>query len=897
MDAAALNLSVKSDSVVQAANDLDRFAASAAKAGAASGLGTGSIARLVASVSSMNNKLGAIVSGLDKVNSQLSAMSKAGQGAAAANDNVGRSIGVADAHVIAYTQHLAALAASQQKASAATVAADAHVIAYTQHLARLSAQQQDANAHVIAWQNAMRAQGSVQGDANAHVLAYRDSLNKVSEGANAATTSIKFTAREGLNASRQLADIGVTAASGMSPFLIALQQGPQLFDIIQEKAISTGTSIGTVFRAAAVSVLAMLAPLLPVVAALGLAAAGIAVLTRQANDDSGLKKYTTAMGYTKEEVKKLNAVTVTFGDTTKAVFQGALASAASSLGLNTKDMAKTWDSFLDHLATGTRATLAGIYAGIAGTKAYLGEVEKGGITGIGKMLFGKGDPDLLKKTYGKAYADGQKALDAITVQARKNALARQNEMAKGFYDKPSTPKGPKPFTYDDLMKDADKIRNELNTQAAQIGVYGEALARVTYEQDLLNKASERGLKLSPAQKAAISGIAAELAKLSEANRVAKFMEDFNQQTAQQIASLDQAKGAIGLTGAALAEYTYYQQQLNKAVADHITLTDAQKAAIAQDAATIGAATYANTMDAAADGTSKAHNERMRQLEAERGALGLTGQALISYQYQQDLINRAIQDGVAAADVDIATIRRKGDAYAAQRYQLDQQTQALAESREVTRSFFADWINGVREGQNLFKSFADSVIGSLNRIIDKLLDRTLDSFLDNMFQGGSSGGLLGGLFGGKATPNYASPFSGSGSISSLTGVLPNGSQAPSGGVTRFAQGGAFTNTVVNTPTLFRFANGGALGEMGEAGPEAIMPLKRGPNGSLGVQMHGGGRSSVRMGDIHNTYQVTGAFDRDQVVGLIRQGGAATYDQVKRDLQSLLQQLDTDGAFAS
>ena len=28
-------------------------------------------------------------------------------------------------------------------------------------------------------------------------------------------------------------------------------------------------------------------------------------------------------------------------------------------------------------------------------------------------------------------------------------------------------------------------------------------------------------------------------------------------------------------------------------------------------------------------------------------------------------------------------------------------------------------------------------------------------------------------------------------------------------------------------------------MGEAGPEAIMPLKRGSNGKLGVQMEGGG----------------------------------------------------------
>lgn len=891
MDAAALSLSVKSDSVVQAANDLDRFAASATKAGAAGakiniGSQSGSIAKLVAEVQSANSKLALMVGSLEKIAS-------ANKAVAAANDNVARSFGVADSHVIAYTQHLAGLVTAQQGASAATAAADAHVVAYTQHLARMSSQQQDANAHVVAWQNAMRASGNVQGDANAHVLAYRDSLNKVAEGAGNASKAIKFTAQDSLNASRQLADIGVTAASGMSPFLIAVQQGPQLLDILQNKAAVTGQSLGAVGRAAAVSIGAALAPFLPLIAAVALLAAGIAALTAQANDDSGLKKYTTAMGYTKEEVKKLNAVTVTFGDTTKAVFQVALSSAAEAMGINTSQMAKTWDTFLDRLASGTRATMAAVYAAIAttyklsNTQGLIETAVKGG----GNPF--KGVVQQAKDAYGQA----QGFFDKVIVQSRKNALSGQDAMAKSFYDKPSTPKGPKPFTFTDLMKDADKIRNDLNTAAAQIGVYGEALARVTYEQDLLNKASERGLKLSPQQKTAIAGVAAELAKLAEANRVAKFMEDFNQKTTQQLAALEQAKGAIGLTGAALAEYAYYQEQVNKAVADHITLTDAQKDVIAQNAAKIGAATYSNTMDASADSTSKAHNERMRQLEAERGALGLTGQALISYQYQQDLINKSVQDGVAAADVDIETIRRKGDAYAAQRYQLDQQTQALAESREVTRSFFADWINGVREGQSLFKSFADSVVGSLNRIIDKLLDRTLDGFLDSMFQGGSSGGILGSLFGGKGTPSYQSPFAGSGSISSLTGALPNGSQAPSGGVTRFANGGAFTNQIVNTPTLFRFANGGALGEMGEAGPEAIVPLKRGPNGSLGVQMHGGGRPSVRMGDVNNTYQVSGAIDQSQIVAMIRQGGAATYDQVKRDLQTLLQQLDTDGAFAS
>lgn len=55
---------------------------------------------------------------------------------------------------------------------------------------------------------------------------------------------------------------------------------------------------------------------------------------------------------------------------------------------------------------------------------------------------------------------------------------------------------------------------------------------------------------------------------------------------------------------------------------------------------------------------------------------------------------------------------------------------------------------------------------------------------------------------------------------------NGNVFDQSGVTAFAKGG-----IVGGPTIFPFANG--VGLMGEAGPEAIMPLARGADGRLGV----------------------------------------------------------------
>lgn len=54
----------------------------------------------------------------------------------------------------------------------------------------------------------------------------------------------------------------------------------------------------------------------------------------------------------------------------------------------------------------------------------------------------------------------------------------------------------------------------------------------------------------------------------------------------------------------------------------------------------------------------------------------------------------------------------------------------------------------------------------------------------------------------------------------------------GSVVPFADGG-----VVRSPSFFPM--GGDMGLMGEAGPEAILPLKRGADGSLGVAAGGGG----------------------------------------------------------
>jgi phage-related minor tail protein len=81
-----------------------------------------------------------------------------------------------------------------------------------------------------------------------------------------------------------------------------------------------------------------------------------------------------------------------------------------------------------------------------------------------------------------------------------------------------------------------------------------------------------------------------------------------------------------------------------------------------------------------------------------------------------------------------------------------------------------------------------------------------------------------------------------------GMLANGVGSLVQGILPFADGGSFSQGrvmpfanggVVSSPTMFPMRGGTGL--MGEAGPEAIMPLARGADGKLGVRTQGGGRA--------------------------------------------------------
>jgi phage-related minor tail protein len=96
---------------------------------------------------------------------------------------------------------------------------------------------------------------------------------------------------------------------------------------------------------------------------------------------------------------------------------------------------------------------------------------------------------------------------------------------------------------------------------------------------------------------------------------------------------------------------------------------------------------------------------------------------------------------------------------------------------------------------------------------------------------------------------------------------DGAAFSGGNVIPFASGG-----VVGSPTYFGMG-GGQTGLMGEAGPEAIMPLKRGPDGKLGVATTSNSQSVTVVQNINVSTGVQQTV-RAEVMGLMPQIAAAS-----------------------
>lgn len=175
--------------------------------------------------------------------------------------------------------------------------------------------------------------------------------------------------------------------------------------------------------------------------------------------------------------------------------------------------------------------------------------------------------------------------------------------------------------------------------------------------------------------------------------------------------------------------------------------------------------------------------------------------------------------------------------------------------EATRERTTNVLTGLLTRTQTFKQGMMNLFSTLTQsLIQNLVDMAAQALITNTILSsimGIGSSIVGGV-------------SGAASANAGTAVADYGSNFQfnaKGGVYSSPDLSAYSGGIVDSPTFFAFAKG--AGVMGEAGPEAIMPLKRAADGSLGVRMSGSGNGANIV--INSVVNVTGGSSQSQTSG--------------------------------
>lgn len=416
---------------------------------------------------------------------------------------------------------------------------------------------------------------------------------------------------------------------------------------------------------------------------------------------------------------------------------------------------------------------------------------------------------------GEQFRSKQQKMEAEIAKARElgvqagkseaDVLKRIGEIREKYTEKVRTG-GTRAARADPLDAELERLRTDL--LASEAGLSSSTIKAI----DSLTQALRRG-KVEAAEYEKLLGMLLDKDSVLRANAV----RDEQSSRAQEAmaGSVDNLRNAFGRTIAAASERDMPQaeRELARSLRQVSEEADRAREALSQKAASL------RTDDIPALEAYRQAMVEVARAEEEQTAW------VREHAAEQDRLNGLMSTGFDRA------IKRYADS-----------SRSVADETEeaFTRAFqnMEDALmNFVTTGKANFTGFVTSLIADMARAE---LRATLAS-------SGGFGGLVKSLLSNLGLGSAPS-FGTTGTTNSfmtngvaLRSALGN-AFGPSGPIHAFAAGG-----IVSTPTLFRFANGGASarGLMGEAGPEAIMPLARDRSGRLGVRGGGGPNITVNV----------------------------------------------------
>lgn len=235
--------------------------------------------------------------------------------------------------------------------------------------------------------------------------------------------------------------------------------------------------------------------------------------------------------------------------------------------------------------------------------------------------------------------------------------------------------------------------------------------------------------------------------------------------------------------------------------------------------------YQELLSRATDHGRTIGEKQQKELHDRAEEMAKLEQATREAKLAQDLLFERDQLGRSDIDQQIAAMQRGAGLpvdLKSSTAEIFRMNAAISTTQDAWRNFgdaAEDALTRLAAGTGNWRDLLASMIPIVKDLILQLLKA------QSIGAGGSGDFSLGGLL--------ASAFGGGGGLSSTALAAVAGG---AGGL--YAKGGAFqngisgySNSIVSSPTLFRFAHGTGL--MGEAGPEGILPLRRNSAGQLGV----------------------------------------------------------------
>lgn len=752
--------------------------------------------------------------------------------------------------------------------------------------------------------------GARQGPPTALWDAYRASLLKVPAAANGAKSALDrlgASANDNINRlqstpgniAAQFQDIGVTAAGGMNPLLIALQQGTQLSAAMQGGIGNLLDGIGQLLNATTILTIGLVALGAALLQNINWTELGVSALNLLADVMEAAAPYALALGAT---------LLLAFApQIIAAVYSLVVAVGTALVSAIVNATAALWALALANPFTAIILAVAATIAAFV----YFGKATVDSVKDPINFIIGGfvGAYNAIKKTWSMLPA----AIGDAVIQAANSTIAGIESMVNGVIARINGLVKQLPFGLGAGLGMGGvafgRINNPYAGSAAKVGgiasseinaaqnvdyvgkIQGAVVAGANYLVDKVRGlASGLGADAGKKEKGGAGDAAKGSSGKTEAEKQADAFDKLRMSTEAYVRSKAAETAAIGL-GAREAAILKHQTDLtNQAIQQGIPLDEQRTASITAWAAAMA---DADMKLLNAQGWQKANEEMdavTASFRAQMDQIGMTADQTSKYKWEVLWLNDQLKKLQDASPEQIAALREFAAAAAtdeiairAMNEELDRTRDAMSFVRDGVKGFVSDLKNGLEQGKNFFSAFGDAVLNILNKIIDKLVDVALNAALGG--SGPGAGGFLSAI-----TKIGVSLFGGS----SGAGMSIDNPQLA--GI--FAKGGTFTNGIVDSPTLFKFAKG--TGMMGEAGPEAIMPLKRGANGSLGVEVVGandnrGAQAAAPNITITNNYVISGSSTAD-MQATVRQSAEQTKDQLRREIPQVLSEYQRNGAIA-